>query len=95
MKTEVYSWRVSTEAKAELEREARRLNVSVSALLDLATRDWLKKTSETDNDEEEQLRLQAEAFRCFGAFSGHDASRSENVRQEVRQRLRSRRHSVD
>ena len=42
MKSEVYSWRVSTELKSGLEREARRRKISVSAVLDLAAREWLK-----------------------------------------------------
>jgi hypothetical protein len=41
MKTEVYSWRVSTNVKAGLEREARRRKTSVSAILDMAAQEWL------------------------------------------------------
>jgi hypothetical protein len=41
MKTEVYSWRVSPDIKTGLEREARRRKMSVSAVLDLAAREWL------------------------------------------------------
>jgi len=41
MKTEVYCWRVSTDLKNSLEREARRRKVSLSAVLDLAARTWL------------------------------------------------------
>ena len=90
MKTEVYSWRVSTDLKTGLEREARRRNMSVSAVLDLATREWLKKTdSETDADGE-QARLHDAARKCFGAFEGGNADRSANVRAEVRRRLRRR-----
>jgi hypothetical protein len=90
MKTEVYSWRVSTEIKSELEREARRREVSLSAVLDMAARDWLSKSGLEHGGDEEQARLRKEAFNCFGAFEGSDPRRSENVRQEVRQRLRRR-----
>ncbi|HWD98530.1 MAG TPA: hypothetical protein VG345_05825 [Bryobacteraceae bacterium] len=38
MKTEVYSWRVSSDIKTALDREARRRKISVSAALDLAAR---------------------------------------------------------
>ncbi len=88
MKTEVYSWRVSTEVKTELEREARRRKVSLAAILDLAARELLDKSgAETDGDQE-QARLRLAATQCFGAFEGRDVHRSENARQEIRGRLR-------
>jgi hypothetical protein len=93
MKTEVYSWRVSTDVKTELEREARRRKTSLSGILDLAAREWLNKSSAENEGDEEQVRLQAAAFKCFGAFEGEDAYRAENARQEVRRRLRPRRHN--
>ncbi len=93
MKTEVYSWRVSTEVKTELEREARRRKTSLSGILDLAAREWLNKSGAENEGDEEQMRLQTAALQCFGAFAGDDAYRSENARQEVRRRLRLRRHN--
>ena len=84
MKSEVYSWRVSTDLKTGLEREARRRKISVSAVLDLAARDWLNK-GEAD---EEQPRLHKTASKCFGSLASGNAHRSENARQAVRQRLR-------
>jgi hypothetical protein len=90
MKTEVYSWRVSTELKTGLEREARRRRVSLSAALDLAAQEWLAKSG--DGGDEDQKRLQRAAAACFGAFAGGDNRRSEHVRVAVRQRLR-RRHA--
>jgi type II secretory pathway component PulL len=90
MKTEVYSWRVSADLKSALEREARRRKASLSALLDLAARDWLSKGYAETQGDEEQLRLQKAAAQCFGAFAGRDAHRSENVGQELRQRLRKK-----
>jgi hypothetical protein len=88
MKTEVYSWRVSTDLKTELEREAQRRKLSLAAVLDLAARDWLSKGSGEAGDDEEQLRLQKAALKCFGAFAGGEASRSDNVSQSVRKKLR-------
>ncbi len=93
MKTEVYSWRVSTDVKTELEREARRRNTSLSGILDLAAREWLNRSDADHEGDEEQKRLQIAAFECFGAFRGDDPYRSENARQEVRRRLRQRRHN--
>lgn len=88
MRTEVYSWRVSTDLKTELEREARRRKISLSGILDVAAREWLNNSGAENEGNEEQIRLQTAAFKCFGAFAGHDAYRSENTRQEVRLRLR-------
>ncbi len=90
MKTEVYSWRVSADLKAELEHEARKRKGSLAAILDLAARDWLSKSGADVPDQEEQLRLQESARQCFGAFAGTETSRSQNVPQSVRQRLRRR-----
>jgi hypothetical protein len=90
MKNEVYSWRVSTDLKSGLEREARRRKLSLSAVLDLATRDWLNKSGAEIKGDEEQSRLQKAASKCFGALASGDAHRSENAREGVRQRLRRR-----
>lgn len=87
MKTEVYSWRVTTELKTGLEREARRRGTSLSAVLDLAARDWLSKSSAEEMGQEEQLRLHKAASECFGSFAGKDTHRAENSRQLIRQRL--------
>jgi hypothetical protein len=88
MKTEVYSWRVSPDVKTGLEREARRRNISLSAALDLAAREWLLKTSIASEDDEGQYRLKKAASRWFGTLASGDAQRSEKVSQTVRQRLR-------
>jgi len=60
MKSEVYSWRVSTDTKMALEAEARNAGTSLSALLDRIAKDWLlaKKNSRVD-DGEEQARFLA------------------------------------
>jgi hypothetical protein len=87
MKTEVYSWRVSTDLKTDLEREARRRKISLSGVLDLAAREWLKNSSVGDEGEEEQRRLHQAASKCLGTFAGDDSHRSEGVRRAVRQRL--------
>ena len=90
MKTEVYSWRVSTELKTGLERAARRRKTSLSAVLDLAAQEWLTKSGAANEDGEEQRRLQQASSKCLGAFASGEARRSESVRQTVRQRLRRR-----
>jgi hypothetical protein len=88
MKTEVYSWRVSTDLKTGLEREARRRKISLSAVLDLATQEWLLKKGAEEDDDEKQVRLSKAASECFGIFASGNARRSESVKRAVRQRLR-------
>jgi hypothetical protein len=90
MKSEVYSWRVSTGLKTDLEREARRRKVSLSTVLDLAAREWLDKGGAETDGEEQQLRLKKAASKCLGILASDNAHRSENARQDVRERLRRR-----
>ena len=88
MKTEVYSWRVSTEIKTSLERAARSRKVSLSAVLDTAAREWLMKSGFEGDDDQTQHKLHQAASKCFGAFAGGDARRSETAGEAVRKRLR-------
>jgi post-segregation antitoxin (ccd killing protein) len=92
MKTQVYSWRLSAEVKTDLEREARVRRMPVSAILEAAVRDWLKKAGDNGTEEEAQRRLHAAAARCVGVFESGDPGRSERARQTLRERLR-RRHA--
>lgn len=89
MKTEVYSWRVSSELKSDLEREARLRHAPVSAVLEEAVRTWLNRPSDPDN-EVEQRKLHRAAAESFGTIAGNDKSRSENAGRLVRERLRRR-----
>ena len=90
MKTEVYSWRVSRELKSDLEREARRRKLSLSAVLDLAATEWLRNTDAGSEPEQEQQRLRQAAAVTFGSLAGANASRAQNARDTVRDRLRKR-----
>ena len=91
MKTEVYSWRVSSDVKTSLEQAARRRKISMSAVLDAAARAWLENNA-TDNDaEEEQRRLHMAASKWLGALASGNAQRSETASRAVRERL-LRRH---
>lgn len=90
MKTEVYSWRVSSDVKTSLEREARRRKMSVSAVLHAAAREWLLKSGAPSETDEEQARLQKSAAKCLGALAGGNSRRSEMAAQTVRNRLRRR-----
>lgn len=90
MKTEVYSWRVSAEVKADLEREARARKVPISTILDRAIRDWLKINEVNEEGEEAQRRLHASAGRFLGVLAGGNPRRAEAARAAVRARLRRR-----
>ncbi len=86
----MYSWRLSTDLKSDLERQARLRKTSLSAVLELAARDWLKKSSDSTEGDEEQRRLHEAAANCLGAFDGRNSRRAENARQAIRARLRKR-----
>ena len=90
MKTEVYSWRVSTELKTVLEREARRRKISLAKALDLAAAEWLQKGGTDRDDDTEQKRLHQAASKAIGTIAGGDPRRAENASQIVRRLIRER-----
>jgi predicted transcriptional regulator len=90
MDTEVYSWRVSRELKSDLEQQARIRKTSLSAVLNLAVRDWLKQSAAAVGEDEEQRRLHEAAMKCVGAFAGGNPRRAETARQAIRDRLKRR-----
>jgi predicted transcriptional regulator len=90
MRSEVYSWRLSSELKSDLEREARLRKVPVSAVLETAVRDWLKKGDTDVSEDEAQRRLHTAAAGCFGVFASGDPRRAETARDTLRKRLRQR-----
>ena len=92
MKTEVYSWRLTDELKSDLEREARLRKLSVSSVLDLAVREWLKKSALDVAGDAAQRELHKAADGCLGVLAGRNRHRAEAAREAVRKRLR-RRHA--
>lgn len=90
MKTEVYSWRVSADLKTDLEREARRRKISLSAALRLAAQEWIEKRDGSGDEAARQQHLQRAAAACFGKFGGDNPRRAESARQAIRERLRRR-----
>jgi hypothetical protein len=71
-KSEVYSWRVSTRLKAQLEAAAREEKADVGAILERVVREWLAKRPRpltAEEDAEEQRRLHARARRAIGTVS--------------------------
>ena len=86
-KSEVYSWRVAPEMKADLEEVARRSQRSVAEVLDQAVLAWLGRRQPARSDEE-QRRLHSRAGRFVGAIAGGDPERAEKARLRIRARLR-------
>jgi hypothetical protein len=90
MKSEVYSWRVSSELKSDLEREARHRRVPISSILEEAARKWLKESAGRVSDDETQRKLHAAVEPYVGALSGLHPAHAESVRKVVRRRLERR-----
>lgn len=91
IKSEVYSWRLSSATKSSLEEAARREQATVAALLERIVIDWLSSHRlERSPEESEQHRLYAAAARTFGTIRGANPNRSEQVRRTVRARLAKR-----
>ena len=90
-KTNVYSWRLSSELKLELERQARREGVSIADLLERLAKEWLAVRSSGTLDDGEQRRLRNALRACVGTVASGDASGSENVRARVPARLARKR----
>lgn len=91
MKSEVYSWRLSGELKSGLERQARLRKVSVSSILDIAVREWLRKSGLDVAGDEAQRELHKSAAKCIGVLAGRNSRRAETARATIRERLRRRR----
>lgn len=91
-KSEVYSWRISSDIRTGLELEARRAGSTMAGLLDRIAQEWLEaRRGGAARDDAEQARLHAAAARTFGAISGSDPGRAERARAAIRERL-ARRH---
>jgi hypothetical protein len=86
MKSEVYSWRLSADRKAELEEEARREGTSLSALLDRVTADWLaERRNGHADDEAEQAALRKRVMATVGTIRSGDPTRSARTSELVRE----------
>jgi hypothetical protein len=90
MKTEVYSWRVSSELKSDLERAARDRRVPLSSVLEEAARKWLAESAASVSDDEAQRKLHAAAEPFIGTLSGLHTADAQSVRKVVRRRLARR-----
>lgn len=89
-KSEVYTWRVSSETKAHLEEAARSTNRSVAQLLDEIVAEHLSSAN-GESEIDQQRRLHSRAARLLGSIVGGVPRRSERTRELVRARLKRRR----
>ena len=86
MKTDVYSWRVSSQRKAELESEARREGTSLAGLLEQITEEWLQERRQSRNgDEAEQAAIRKRVMATLGSIRGGDPTRSQRASELVRE----------
>lgn len=91
MKTDVYSWRLSTEKKLELEAEARREGKSVSQLLDEISSQWLQQRRAGRNGEDaEQEAIRRRVLAVAGTLRGGDPTRSERAGELAREIIRKK-----
>ena len=91
-KSDVYSWRISSARKAELEYIAREERVSLAQLLDRVTGEWMNaRTCAATGTDDEQARLRAAAARFVGAIGGRDPERATRARERLREMLEARR----
>ena len=95
-KSEVYSWRMKRELKADLEAAARAEKATISGLLERIVREWLGGGGRV-HDEEGQQRLHDAAAECFGRLKGGDALLSEEASSRVKVLLEKQheRHGSD
>ena len=83
-KSEVYSWRLSTELKTKLEAAARNEKTSIGAVLERVVREWLDaRVSGNENDAEQQRQRRAAVMACAGVYKGDGTSATNKRVREV------------
>jgi predicted transcriptional regulator len=88
-KSEVYSWRLSSELKRRLEEVASAEKASIGAILERVMRDWLRtREPSEEEDAEQQRRLHERARKAIGTVSiGLGPYTNERVREVMGQNL--------
>ena len=87
-KSEVYSWRLAPDLKAQLEQRAREEGIGLAALLERISREWLRaKAAAGSADEREQARIKAAAMRAIGSLRSGDPELAERARERLQDRL--------
>lgn len=91
MKSAVYSWRLSSILKNDLEETERQERASVLVLLERMATEWLAvHRSERNQEDDEQRRLHAAAVQTFGMTHGANPNRSVQACETVHARLAKR-----
>ena len=91
MKTEVYSWRLNSEKKLELESEARRAGKSVADVLDEISSEWLSMRRDANNgDGAQQARIRKRIMATVGTVHGGDPTRATRSKELVREILKQK-----
>jgi hypothetical protein len=100
-KSEVYSWRLSSRLKRQLEEAARDEKASISAILERVMCDWLRTREPSEEDDAaQQRRLHERARKAMGTASiGLGPYTNERVREVIGEYLeekypRSRRRAT-
>jgi hypothetical protein len=87
-KSEVYSWRLAPDLKAQLEQRAREQGIGLAALLERISRDWLRAmAAASGEDEREQARIKAAAMQAIGSLRSGDPELAERARERLQERL--------
>ena len=90
-KSEVYSWRLNSDLKTDLDLHTRLQGKTLAEVLNMLAKGWLEEQKlQNSENESEQARLHAIAARFVGSISGGDPHASQTVREVVRQRIRER-----
>jgi len=97
-KSEVYSWRLSTELKARLEEAARAEKTTVGGLLERVAQGWLQQRALRQTDEKEQARLREDLFAAIAQIEASDRGppdpySKEKLRRRIVERL-SKKHGL-
>jgi hypothetical protein len=89
-KSEVYSWRLTSELKTELETAAKDENLTVSSLLEGMAREWLDNRRSSD-DEQRVERRRAAMLALAGTIPlGGGPYTNKRVRELITAKLKAR-----
>jgi hypothetical protein len=90
-KNAVYSWRLDSDLKMNLDTQARVQGKTLAEVLNTLAKRWLEEQKEQNAElEAEQARLRSIAAKFVGCISGGDPYASEKVREVVGKRVRER-----
>jgi hypothetical protein len=88
MKTEVYSWRISSATKSLLEDEARRRGTSTAGVLEDITTKWFAENRNgNSNEDAEQAALRQRVMATVGTIRGGDPRRAWRAGELVRKTI--------